>query len=73
METKYHFQYKQETHGKLSQISGYEPFSKGLKNEFETAVAISDQATEVQLYNVITFCLLFIFCVLTFCVNVKAV
>ena len=32
------FQYKKENHLKLSQICGYRMFSKGLKNEFKTAV-----------------------------------
>ena len=34
----YHFQYKKENHTKLSQICSYGIFSKGLKNEFETAM-----------------------------------
>ena len=32
------FQYKKENHPKLSQICSYGIFSKGLKNEFDTAV-----------------------------------
>ena len=32
------FSYEQEKHHKLSQICRYGLFSKGLKNEFETAV-----------------------------------
>ena len=32
------FQYKNENHHKLCQICNYGIFSKGLKNEFETAV-----------------------------------
>ena len=32
------FQYKKENHTKLSEICSYEIFSKGLKNEFETAL-----------------------------------
>ena len=36
--TIYHFQYKKENHHELSQICSYQIFSKGLKNEFETAV-----------------------------------
>ena len=36
--TIYHFQYKIENRPKLTQICSYGIFSKGLKNEFETAV-----------------------------------
>ena len=35
--TVYRFQYKIEYHLKLTQICSYRTFSKGLKNEFETA------------------------------------
>ena len=39
MSTKiYHFQYKKENHPKLSKICSYGIFSKGLENEFETAM-----------------------------------
>ena len=34
----YHFQYEYEKVPKLSQICSYGLFSKGLKNEFETAM-----------------------------------
>ena len=34
----YHFQYEIENRHKLTQICSYGIFSKGLKNEFETAV-----------------------------------
>ena len=37
--TIYHFQHIKENRPKLSQIRSYGIFSKGLKNEFETAVA----------------------------------
>ena len=33
----YHFQYKKENHPKFSQICSHGSFSKGFKNEFETA------------------------------------
>ena len=36
--TIFHFQYEKEKHPKLSQICSYGFFSKGLKNEFETAM-----------------------------------
>ena len=55
--TQYTFsRYEKENHSKLSQICSYGIFSKGLKNEFETAVgkrAISARATEVLLWNAI--------------------
>ena len=52
----YHFQYKEENHPKLSQISSYEIFPKGLKNEFETAVVNEPSVFEpLKLYCITRF------------------
>ena len=44
----YQFQYKKENHPKLSKICSYEIFSKGLKNDFETAVVNESSVFEPQ-------------------------
>ena len=51
MSTQYHFQYKKENHPKLSQICSYGIFSKGLKNEFETAVVDEPSVFEPLKFN----------------------
>ena len=45
---KYHFQYKIENHFKLTQICSYGIFSKGLKNDFETAVVNEPSVFELS-------------------------
>ena len=53
----YHFQYKKETHTKLSQICSYGIFSSGLKNEFETAVVNEPSVFKPLKFYCITLCL----------------
>ena len=48
--TLYNFQYKTEKDRKLSQICSYGIYSKGLKNEFETAVV--NEPSVVELYEI---------------------
>ena len=47
------FEYKKEKHPKQSQICSYGIFSKGLKNEFETAVVNKPSEFEPLKYDCI--------------------
>ena len=49
------FPYEQETHHKLSHICRYGLFSKGLKNEFETAVVNEPSVFEPLKFYCICF------------------
>ena len=49
------FQYKSETHSKLSHICSYGIFSKGLKNGFETAMVNEASVFEPSKFYCITY------------------
>ena len=55
--TIYHFQYKKENHPKFSLICSYGIFSKGLKNEFETAMGNEPSVFEPLKFYCIPLCI----------------
>ena len=58
LESPHHFQYKKENHPKSSQICRYEILSKGLENEFETAVVNKPSVFEpLNVYCIILYTL----------------